>query len=160
MGRISGWYKRWSVGLLFVIGFAVAVFANVDTMQVGHTLWVDQPVRTAVVAAAGGNGTVCRDEGDKTAECVDKKLDELAKAGLPILWQKECLSKQDGWAGGCLTTAFSPPNTALAFGLKLLGGWVVTGIAVSFGAPFWFDALSKLGNLRIAGTKPSQQEQT
>jgi hypothetical protein len=37
--------------------------------------------------------------------------------------------------------------------LKLLG-WLVTAFAVSFGAPFWFDALSKLGSLRNTGTKP------
>jgi len=27
--------------------------------------------------------------------------------------------------------------------------------AVSFGAPFWFEALSKLGSLRNTGTKPA-----
>ncbi|MCW2525306.1 MAG: hypothetical protein JWM76_166, partial [Pseudonocardiales bacterium] len=37
--------------------------------------------------------------------------------------------------------------------LKIVG-WLVTAFAVSFGAPFWFEALSKLGNLRNTGTKP------
>ena len=32
-----------------------------------------------------------------------------------------------------------------------------TGLALSFGAPFWFDALSKFMNLRAAGAKPERQ---
>ena len=32
--------------------------------------------------------------------------------------------------------------------------WLLTAAAVSFGAPFWFDALSKLGSLRTAGRPP------
>ena len=38
--------------------------------------------------------------------------------------------------------------------VKLLG-WLLTAFAVSFGAPFWFDALSKLGSLRTSGPKPT-----
>jgi hypothetical protein len=33
-------------------------------------------------------------------------------------------------------------------------GWVVTIIAVSIGAPFWFDVLNKFVNLRSAGRSP------
>jgi hypothetical protein len=42
-------------------------------------------------------------------------------------------------------------------GWRLLGkllGWALTAFAVSFGAPFWFDALSKLGSLRATGPRP------
>ena len=37
--------------------------------------------------------------------------------------------------------------------LRVLG-WAITAFAVSFGAPFWFEALSRLGSLRNAGTRP------
>jgi hypothetical protein len=40
--------------------------------------------------------------------------------------------------------------------LKLLGLFA-TGLALSFGAPFWFDALSKFMNMRAAGVKPTRQ---
>jgi hypothetical protein len=33
----------------------------------------------------------------------------------------------------------------------------VTGLALSFGAPFWFDTLSKFMNVRAAGVKPERQ---
>ena len=39
--------------------------------------------------------------------------------------------------------------------LKILG-WIVTGLRVSLGAPFWFDALGKLGSLRTAGRRPGE----
>ena len=39
--------------------------------------------------------------------------------------------------------------------LKLVG-WAITAFAVLFGAPFWFEALSRLGSLRSAGTPPAQ----
>jgi hypothetical protein len=33
-------------------------------------------------------------------------------------------------------------------------GWLITAIAVMFGAPFWFDVLNKLVGLRAAGKEP------
>ncbi|NTS41916.1 hypothetical protein HRG84_13450 [Flavisolibacter sp. BT320] len=35
-------------------------------------------------------------------------------------------------------------------------GWLVTTLAIIIGAPFWFDVLNKLVNLRTTGPKPSQ----
>jgi hypothetical protein len=33
-----------------------------------------------------------------------------------------------------------------------------TGLALSIGAPFWFDTLSKFVNIRSAGTKPERKD--
>ena len=38
-----------------------------------------------------------------------------------------------------------------------IGGFVVTIMALSFGAPFWFDMLNKVVNLRAAGKKPEEK---
>ena len=37
--------------------------------------------------------------------------------------------------------------------LKTLLGWLITAAAVSLGAPFWFDLLGKVANLRGSGGK-------
>lgn len=37
----------------------------------------------------------------------------------------------------------------------ILLGWLVTGVAIAMGAPFWFDLMSKLMNVRNTGTKPA-----
>lgn len=38
--------------------------------------------------------------------------------------------------------------------LRRLMGWLVTGIAIAMGAPFWFDLLGKIINVRNTGGKP------
>jgi hypothetical protein len=45
------------------------------------------------------------------------------------------------------------PLTLGSWLIKLLG-LVLTILALSLGAPFWFDALSKLAQLRQSGPKP------
>lgn len=37
-------------------------------------------------------------------------------------------------------------------------GWLITALAISLGAPFWFDLLSKLIKMRSAGTKASASD--
>ena len=36
-------------------------------------------------------------------------------------------------------------------------GWLLTAIAVSLGAPFWFDTLNKFMNIRSSGTAPNEK---
>jgi len=43
--------------------------------------------------------------------------------------------------------------------LKLMGLFLTTG-AVSLGAPFWFDVLNKLVNLRSSGNRPEKRQQS
>ena len=44
----------------------------------------------------------------------------------------------------------APPSSTLDW-LKTLLGWIITTAAVSLGAPFWFDLLGKVSNLRGSG---------
>jgi hypothetical protein len=41
-----------------------------------------------------------------------------------------------------------------------VGGWITTALTVLFGAPFWFDTLQRLVNLRGAGDKPAPAKET
>lgn len=135
MAIVSGWYKRWSRVVLGVIGLVIAVAANVDTVQVARNLYVDQPVRAAVLDQVA-DGRLCQDVIDpqQRARCAGQEITELAAAGLPVGWTG------DPWSDGPL--------------LKIIG-WGLTGFAVSFGAPFWFTALSRLAPLRTTGPKPA-----
>ncbi len=38
--------------------------------------------------------------------------------------------------------------------LRMFAGWLVSGVAIAMGAPFWFDLLGKIVNVRNAGEKP------
>jgi len=39
--------------------------------------------------------------------------------------------------------------------LTVLGGWLATIAALSLGAPFWFDLMNKVANVRSAGNIPA-----
>jgi hypothetical protein len=48
-------------------------------------------------------------------------------------------------------------NKPLAF-LRMFSGWWISGIAIAMGAPFWFDLLGKIVNVRNSGSKPKEQK--
>ncbi len=50
-----------------------------------------------------------------------------------------------------LQLVFTKPTETL----RRIMGWLVTGIAISMGAPFWFDLLGKIMNVRNTGSKPT-----
>jgi hypothetical protein len=37
---------------------------------------------------------------------------------------------------------------------RMMSGWIFSGIAIAMGAPFWFDILGKIVNVRNSGSKP------
>jgi hypothetical protein len=154
MAKMAGWYKRWARVILGVVGFLVAVAINVDTVQVGHALYVDAPLQQAVVATANA-GALCQDVTDPKARttCATTELETLRAAGLPVGYSAGCDPAAWTW-GPCWRWSDQDTPSGWDFPRKLLG-WLVTAFAVSFGAPFWFEALSRLGSLRNAGTKPS-----
>jgi hypothetical protein len=39
-----------------------------------------------------------------------------------------------------------------------IAGWILTAIAASLGAPFWFDTLNRFMNVRAAGTSPDEKD--
>jgi hypothetical protein len=139
MDRVSGAYKRWAKRWLIIVGLSVAVLFQVDTVAVARSLYSDAPLRAAVVSAAG-NHTLCpRDQPlEQARECVRTELDRLAlDEGLPVGWAADLPAGAGGWL------------------VKLLG-WLLTALAASLGAPFWFDALTRLGSLRNTGTRPAR----
>ena len=147
---MAGWYKRWARVVLGVVGFLVAVAVNVDTVQVAHSLYVDAPLQQAVVATANA-GTLCQGETDPgNARCA------WTTSWAPCAWPASRSAIQA--VAGEWRACWSWSNTAARSGWdypRKLAGWLLTAFAVSFGATFWFEALSKLGSLHNTGTKPS-----
>lgn len=141
MERISGAYKRWAKRLTILFAIGVVLGLQIDSIAIARTLYVDEPVRAAVVAAAT-NDTLCNSQdnpkdADSTRACVNAELTRLGKAGLPV-----------GWGGRGAWPGDWPDRW-----LRILG-WSITVGAAAFGAPFWYDQLNRLGSLRNTGTKP------
>jgi hypothetical protein len=134
MERVSGWYRRRLQLLTWALAAILVLSLNVDTIRIAQHLWTDNTVRAAVVARAeqaAETGGV-----DEVAERVDA-LDEIA---IPIGWGSE---ERPTDAPDWLLTAFA----------KLLGLLLTAG-ALTLGAPFWFDMLSKIARIRSAGAPP------
>ena len=118
-------------------------------------------MREAVVAEAL-NGTLCRQQDNPTGTttCVNAEMDRLGTKGLPIWYASSCNPPM--LAKACWTRSTTATFHWYDVLVKLLG-WVLTAFAVTFGAPFWFDALSRLGSLHrlvmyldLAGAGPAR----
>jgi hypothetical protein len=165
MGRVTGWYKRWAQWRLFIAGGLLAVVANISTAAVAQSFYSDGPVREAVVAQAQSGQLCGGTDGADDLSCERERLGVLRDLSLPVGWDPDqagadCATGnggQDcGWAPGPWLSWAGDSLRAAGFDgvlLRLLG-WLMTAAAVSFGAPFWFDALGKLGSLRVAGRQP------
>jgi hypothetical protein len=139
MDRVSGWYKRRAAYTALVIAVILVALINVDTFTVGQRLWKDKALRAAVAAQAANTtssgaqpcpGTSPDDSPqERAAACVD----HVEQLDLPIGWTSG--SWPEGWKG----------YLAKIFGL------LVSAFALSLGAPFWFDLLSKVARLRASG---------
>jgi len=145
MARIGGSYKRWAKRWAIIIAILFAVLFQVDAVAIGTRLFVDAPLRESVAAAAveAGQKPLCTPAQDESLSTTQACVTQ-AFGGLPVGWSAGDLQ----WNGGTV------PGTEESWLLKALG-WAITGFAASLGAPFWFDALGKLGSLRNTGQKPN-----
>ena len=124
MSRVAGWYKRQAKVIIFVIAGTVTVATNASSIHMAEELWRNDALRTEIAAQAQVAAQVGDVSGLKAANM------ESLKA-FPIGWSY-CPSGWFGW-------------------LSTLLGWIITTAAISLGAPFWFDLLGKVANLRGSG---------
>ncbi|MBU4262424.1 MAG: hypothetical protein KKC76_11235 [Proteobacteria bacterium] len=144
MDRISGWYKRKAQAVSLIIAFLVSFSLNADTFQIAKSLANDPVMRQAIVKqaqemtqksqAAPENGEAGGSVAPKSLEEIKNELD---KTGLPFGWQNAQVEKMN--------------NDGLLAWFTKLAGLLITTLAVSLGAPFWFDVLNKITNIRSAG---------
>jgi hypothetical protein len=132
MDRVSSWYKRSTQMILFIIGLVFAVVANVDTIAITQYLSHDSAAREVIVARA----TAAVADSAILARSYAQTKADLEALKLPIGWEAR-VGPQPSW-----------PSRAL--------GWFVTALAVTMGAPFWFDLLNKVTAIRSA-VKPTEK---
>ena len=144
MDRVSGWYKRKAQWTLLVFAVLVTCATNVDCINLATTLWQSPALRTALAESAASYqpGAQADPEQKETLDELRARLDKLSAQGLPL-----------GWAGDKVLSSPEPKQW-----LTKLAGLLLTALAVSLGAPFWFDLLSKFVNIRGAGVKPDRQD--
>ena len=127
MDRVAGWYKRQVKVLIFIIAGVVTIGTNASTIHMGEELWRNDALRASIAAQAQ---VVAAEQ--NTAALEKETLQALES--FPIGWDRRP-EDMSGWP-------------------KLILGWFMTIAAVSLGAPFWFDLLGKVANLRGSGDSP------
>jgi hypothetical protein len=145
----------------------MCVVVNADTIGLARLLWNDEALRQSVVTAAttyvkenGKKPTATATDSGSAQEGTSKAFEnlksartELGKSGIPLGW---CNATSCWPLGGTPLGDDDPrlePRDVLAWLLRV-AGIVITALAVSQGAPFWFDLLQKAVNLRLSGQKP------
>jgi hypothetical protein len=126
MDRVSGTYKRISQYISLGIGAVLAFGLQANAITIGYGLWYGQ--NSSLMKAA----------------------DEMARSGSPTM-----AAALQGLSQYHLTPIWEGfPLTHATWTIWVLG-CAATAIAISLGAPFWFDLLQNFINIRATGTKPA-----
>jgi hypothetical protein len=175
MDRVSGWYKNHTQWMLFGIGVVLAIALNANTVKIVRELSRNTPLRDSVVAAAqsyqksktgeaANNGeTGNTDDLKHQLGTLSKSISQVEGLGIPLGWPSPEASKLPknvegaerlmDWVErvwGQAKPIFEQPTTYV--------GWLLAAIAVSLGAPFWFDILNKFMVVRST-VKPGEKTQ-
>ncbi len=132
MDRLSGAYRRRLQLLTLFVAVLITLLFGVDTIELANTLYREPGLRAAVAGAA---------QSAQTQQTTFKEaVSQIQGAGLAI-----------GWG--------SLPSDASGWATKI-AGLLLTALAVSLGAPFWYDLLKNIANLRASGPTPALAQTT
>ena len=152
MDRVSGWYKRWTQLIGFIVALIMAAGLNIDTIKVADTLWTqpklaqdlikNSPLGDATAPSPAGITT----SGESTASKEENPVVMLRRLDttLPVGWPYGIWHNQNG------------KLDLSGFGIALVG-WLITALSTLFGAPFWFDLLQTVIRLKGAGPSPKEK---
>lgn len=174
MSESSTWFRQRSMRWNFGIAFLLAVMFNANALDVAQSLWIDDDMRAAIIQDAearldaalevgepagenaGDHPEPSSDQAASGTEAEQQSLEEaMTEYGTAL---DEMARIPMGWTGSRVDALLGPqicPTTddVLCWerGRVFLGsflGWLVTALAAVLGAPFWFDQLKKLMDLR------------
>ncbi|HBM9256135.1 TPA: hypothetical protein L0X66_000425 [Citrobacter freundii] len=159
MDRASGWYKRRTQLMTFIIAVLLVVGGNIDSLNLSMVLASDSAVREKLVTIAQQKV----DEAKKQTQCVNhSKTDNCAQ---PVTQELQSANEQYKDAVADLKSAGRElgwkmwPEDWKAWLAKVVG-LLITVFAVSLGGPFWFDILQRVMQVRSTGPKPAEPDST
>jgi hypothetical protein len=171
MDRVSGWYKRDVQRQTYVLAAILVLLFNLDSIALIERLWSDSALRSTVVEQAK---TRIQASDGVEMPVVDYTGGDTSDAGRPVQTgtvtmtdsEKQLLSSLGGWqeewsrlnaqlqlAGDDFHTRYKWFGGVL---WRHFFGWVLTVVALSLGASFWFDTLNLFMNIRSAGRAPDE----
>lgn len=175
MDRLSGQYKRYTQLITFLLGLVLAVSFNVNSVTLVTRLYQDRDLRESMVRQAetyvaeeAKAKEKAKADAEKATPPPADALAEVKDSGARFVGARDALLKNApvGWNEQLKTAPvgkFDPVGWPLWFAKQVPGGlvgWLITALAGMLGAPFWFDLLNKLINIRNAGPKPESTTDT
>jgi hypothetical protein len=183
MDRVTGWYKRFAQKWMILIGFILAAALNVDSIRIVQTLASNPNLAKAVASQAETfvkeNPVLAQpavpDPASKDSKlpedarkAFDARVKKLSDTGIPIGWSEDQLKALDLqgkelkignlWANKGEVFDWISEHRGQVF--LLVVGWLLTALAGSLGAPFWFDLLSRFVLVRNSGKPPGDKDPT
>jgi hypothetical protein len=139
MDRVTGWYTRRIQYISLLVALFVTLLFNVNTVQIATDLWNEPATRVMLTEQAAA---ACPDA-TKLEDCTEELATMRSSLpALPLGWRQEF-----GWESFY-------QEAVVKLGVV---GWVVTALALSLGAPFWFGLLVKIRSIRTTGIRPEDK---
>jgi hypothetical protein len=136
MDRLSGWYKRRTQWVSFVVALVIAAVFNVNILYESAQIWTRPAVITDLATLhleAQGNAA----QPEQAAATASKLFNALEPAFLI------------GWVEG------PKPHDGQSLYIAITS-WILVAGATLFGASFWFDILQRLTHLKGTGREPAR----
>jgi hypothetical protein len=176
MNRASGWYRRQTQTWLLLLGLGIAALFNVDSIAIAHILMKDKDARSQLVQLASSRApayTAITDtliqknvlHRDSSFFRADSSLrvfvSDTSLIGIYAMLREDAgeASNVLGISRACRIDSNGRQLPVVRCGLThpyqqnswlVFGGWGITALAISLGAPFWFDLLGKVVKFRTA----------
>lgn len=178
MDRISGVFKRYSQLMALLIGIIISFALNVDSINLTLYLWRDPSVREVLAANAANFQLPTQQLANNPEQAMQEFRNQFVGLNLPIGWvlnggkETDLIAQLDSNCqlmprenqkfgipifGTSYCVAPAQSNNQTNIWLKILG-ILFTALAAMQGAPFWFDLLKKLVNVRYTGANPAEKE--
>lgn len=148
MDRVTGTMKKkYTRPLTFWVSVVVVLLLNVDTLQIANYLYnhkeeakqfADRATVTAQYIEQMSRDSTDTAKTKVIAAAIDS-LQKVVPKDMPIGWETDHYTKAGDYVKAAKGHAF---------------GWLATIMAITLGAPFWFDLLNKIANIRGTGLKP------
>ena len=152
MDRVSGWYRRKMLGITLFYSLLLVLCINGDSLKILRGIYQNNNLRSVLVTAAGNELGAQSDGKPKPRDFKTIKM-EVEKLGVPVPLGYSPLAA-DNWRSWGVRFWLWRGYTIGDVVSKTVG-MLATVLAISLGAPFWFDLLKRAVSIRGTGDSPS-----
>jgi hypothetical protein len=159
MDRVTGWYKSHTTITIRLIAIGITLFFNVNVIKLTKEIFINSQLRGTLAGMASniGQNQQLLNKYENTTARIDSLNATGSKLSIDTLYNKLNITGLPlGWNGSSMDQVFIKDDTGQSITniFFLLIGWGIAAGCISMGAPFWFDMLVKLVNVRRSGLTP------